>query len=247
LNSAETVHTNIIQLTGVQKSYPRASHASLTDINFLAVAGEFIVLIGPSGCGKSTLVKLITGLEEPTAGEIKHPESAAMVFQSGALFPWLTVAQNIEIVLREIDLSPNQIKRRIRLQLELVGLQEMAGKYPRELSGGQRQRVGIARALAVDPQVLVLDEPFAALDIRTTDQLHQDLLRIWAETKKTIVMVSHSIEEAVTLADRVVLMNGGRIARTYHLTDMPRPRREQAHSFIEQVQAVRRDFLALGD
>lgn len=240
-------NTNVIQMNNVDKTYPNTSHPALHGINFLAVRGEFVVLVGPSGCGKSTLVKLITGLEQESQGDIKRPEKVAMVFQSGALFPWLSVAQNIEIVLRDSPLSEAQIRRRVRTNMELVGLTEFAAKYPRELSGGQRQRVGIARALAVEPEVLVLDEPFAALDIRTTDLLHNDLLKIWGETKKTIVMVSHSIEEAVTLGDRVVLMNCGRIARTYHLADMARPRREQAHNFIEQVQVIRRDFLGLGD
>ncbi len=170
-----------------------------------------------------------------------------MVFQSGALFPWLTVAENVEIVLRVRKLSPAQIRRRVHKELELVGLTEFAKKCPRELSGGQRQRVGLARALAVEPDVLVLDEPFAALDIKTTEMLHQDLLDIWQQTHQTIVMVSHSIEEAVTLADRIVLMNAGRVARTYDLTDMPRPRREQAETYIHQVQTIRRDFLALGE
>lgn len=237
--------SKIIELKDVQKTYSGVNHPALPGINFLAVTGEFIVLIGPSGCGKSTLIKIITGLEAASSGTVERPETTAMVFQSGALFPWLTVAQNVEIVLRARRLPPAQTRRKVRRQLEMVGLSEFAGKYPRELSGGQRQRVGLARALAVDPEVLVLDEPFAALDIKTTEMLHQDLLSIWQETKQTIVMVSHSIEEAVTLADRVILMDAGRIVRTYHLADMPRPRREQAHSFIEQVQAIRRDFLAL--
>jgi NitT/TauT family transport system ATP-binding protein len=239
--------SKLIELTGAQKTYPGVNHPSLHAVNFLAVTGEFIVLIGPSGCGKSTLIKLITGLEEATAGTVERPQTTAMVFQSGALFPWLTVADNVSLVLRARGMAPSQIKRRVRKQLEMVELSEFADKYPRELSGGQRQRVGLARALAVEPEVLVLDEPFAALDIKTTEMLHQDLLNIWQQTHQTIVMVSHSIEEAVTLADRVVLMNAGRIVRTYHLADMPRPRREQAEAFIHQVQAIRRDFLALED
>ncbi len=239
--------SKIIELNQAQKTYPGVGHPSLNAVDFLAVAGEFIVLIGPSGCGKSTLIKLITGLEQASAGDVERPDNVAMVFQAGALFPWLTVGDNVGIVLQARGTPAGQIKRIVRRQLELVGLTPFADKYPRELSGGQRQRVGLARALAVDPAVLVLDEPFAALDIKTTEMLHQDLLTIWQQTKKTIVMVSHSIEEAVTLADRIVLMNAGRIVRTYHLADMPRPRREQAHSFIEQVQAIRGDFLALGD
>jgi NitT/TauT family transport system ATP-binding protein len=241
------VSTNIIQLNRVGKHYPGTSRSALHDVDFLAIEGEFIVVVGPSGCGKSTLIKLIAGLEEVTTGQIKRPNGVSMVFQAGALFPWLTVGDNLSLVLQQRGLSARQIVRKVRLYLEMVGLAELIAKYPRELSGGQRQRVGIARALAIEPQVLVLDEPFAALDIRTTDQLHRDLLKIWQETKQTIVMVSHSIEEAVTLADRVVLMNQGRVVRTYHLADMPRPRREQAHNFIEQVQSIRHDFLALGD
>jgi NitT/TauT family transport system ATP-binding protein len=239
--------SKVIELKGVQKTYPGVNHPSLQGIDFLAVEGEFIVLIGPSGCGKTTLINLVTGLEQATEGTVERPEQVSMVFQSGALFPWMTVAENVGIALKAQKLQPGQIKRRIRTHLDMVGLTAFAAKYPRELSGGQRQRVGIARALAVEPEVLVLDEPFAALDIKTTEMLHQDLLKIWQETKKTIVMVSHSIEEAVTLADRVILMNAGRIVRTYHLADMPRPRREQAESFIHQVQAIRRDFLGLGD
>jgi NitT/TauT family transport system ATP-binding protein len=239
--------TDIINLSKVSKQYPGTTHASLSNIDFLAIEGEFIVVIGPSGCGKSTLAKLIVGLEQPTGGEVKRPDNVAMVFQTGALFPWLTVADNIAINLENTGLSPSQIKRRVRMQLERVGLAEFAARFPRELSGGQRQRVGLARAQANEPDVLVLDEPFAALDIRTTDQLHKDLLKIWAETKQTIVMISHSIEEAVTLADRVVLMNNGRIARTYHLADLPRPRRESLDTFIEQVHAIRRDLIGLGD
>lgn len=239
--------SKVIELKAVGKTYPKVERASLQSIDFLAVRGEFIVLIGPSGCGKSTLIKIIAGLEEASKGTVERPEHVAMVFQSGALFPWLTVWENLEIVLKAQGLAPGQIKRRIRANLDIVELNAFAGKHPRELSGGQRQRVGIARALAVEPEVLVLDEPFAALDIKTTEMLHLDLLKVWEATHKTVVMVSHSIEEAVTLADRVVLMNAGRIVRTYHLADMPRPRREQAESFIHQVQAIRRDFLGLGD
>ena len=239
--------SKVIELKGVGKTYPKVERPSLHSIDFLAVRGEFIVLIGPSGCGKSTLIKIVAGLEQATKGEVERPEHVAMVFQSGALFPWLTVAENLEIVLKAQGLPAGQIKRRIRTNLDMVELTPYAAKYPRELSGGQRQRVGIARALAVEPEVLVLDEPFAALDIKTTEMLHLDLLKIWQATQKTIVMVSHSIEEAVTLADRIVLMNAGRIVRTYHLADMPRPRREQAESFIHQVQAIRSDFLGLGE
>jgi NitT/TauT family transport system ATP-binding protein len=239
--------SKVIELKAAQKTYPGVEHPSLHQVDLVVVKGEFVVLIGPSGCGKSTLIKLVTGLEEASSGTVERPETAAMVFQSGALFPWMTVAGNVEIVLQAKGLGLGPIKRKVRTYLEMVDLQSLADKYPRELSGGQRQRVGIARALAVDPEVLVLDEPFAALDIKTTEMLHQDILSIWEQTKQTIMMVSHSIEEAVTLADRIILMNAGRVVRSYNLADMPRPRREQAESFIHQVQAIRRDFLALGE
>ncbi len=237
----------IIEFNGVGKTYPTGEHAALTSVDLLIQQGSFTALIGPSGCGKSTAIKLIAGLEGATSGTVVRPDTVAVVFQSGALLPWLTAAQNMELVLKERSLTPSQIKRKTRIYLEMVGLDELADKHPRLLSGGQRQRVGLARALAVEPQVLVLDEPFAALDIRTTDQLHQDLLKIWRDFDQTVVMVSHSIDEAVTLADRIILMNNGKIARSYDLTDMPRPRREQAHTFIEQVHAIRSDFIGLGD
>lgn len=236
-----------IELTGVTKTYQGATQPTLHPTDFVAVRGEFTVIIGPSGCGKSTFSKLIVGLEEPTAGTIVRPERIAMVFQSGALLPWLTAAQNIATVLEVQGMPQARVRRRVHAYLEMVGLSGRAEALPRELSGGQRQRVGVARALAVEPELLVLDEPFAALDIKATELLHQDLLTIWQKTSQTVLMVSHSIEEAVTLADRVVLMNAGRIVRSYDLADLPRPRRERADSFIEQVQSIRRDFLALGD
>lgn len=237
----------VIQLQDVQKTYPGVDHPALTNVNFVGFEGEFIVLVGPSGCGKSTLVKLIAGLEKETAGVVMRPAKVSMVFQSGALFPWLTVAGNVDIVLEAEGSGLAQRRRKTRLHLEATGLTEFAGKRPRELSGGQRQRVGIARALAVDPQVLVLDEPFAALDIATTENLHHDLIKIWSATKKTIVMVSHSVEEAVTLADRVVLMSAGHIVKQYDLSGLKRPRREQGESFIRHVQQIRKDLLALSE
>ncbi len=240
-----TALSKIIDLHEVHKTYPGATRPTLHPLSFFALESEFIVIIGPSGCGKSTLCRIISGLEQPSGGTITRPDEIAMAFQSGALLPWLTAAQNIALILEARGLPLAQVKRKVRLNLEMVGLQKLAEAYPRELSAGQRQRVGLARALAVDSEVLVLDEPFAALDIKTTAMLHEDLLKMGQETSKTIIMVSHSIEEAVTLADRVMLMNAGRIVRTYHLADLPHPRREAAEDFIHQVHAIRRDFLAL--
>ncbi len=241
------VLSKIIELESVEKYYPESGRTALYPLSFLVLESEFVVIIGPSGCGKSTLCRLISGLEAPSAGRLIRPEEVAMVFQSGALFPWLTVAENVALPLEARREIAAKVRRKVRLHLEMVELQAYAKAFPRELSAGQRQRVGLARALVVDSEVLVLDEPFAALDIKTTAMLHDDILRMGQETKKTIVMVSHSIEEAVTLADRIILMNAGRIARTYHLADLPHPRRENAENFIHQVHAIRRDFLGLGE
>ena len=161
-----------------------------------------------------------------------------MVFQSGALFPWLSVYDNVAFGLIAKGLPQYKIKEETGKYIAMTGLTQFEHKYPRDLSGGQRQRVGIARALAVNPDVLLLDEPFSALDTATTEDLHKDLLKIWQQTKKTIVMVSHSIEEAVTLADRIMLMKAGKVFETFDIT-LPRPRREQEALFIHDVHRVR--------
>lgn len=236
--------SDIIALSNVKKDYPASSAPALKSINLTVAAGKFIVLVGPSGCGKTTLISIIAGLETATSGEVHKPDSVAMMFQGGALLPWFTVWQNIAIVLKAQGLSKSVVEQRTREHIETVGLDEFKHKFPRELSGGQRQRVGLARALAVDPEVLVLDEPFSALDIETTELLHQDLLRVWRATGKTVVMVSHSIEEAVTLADAVILMKQGSIEAQFDLKSIPRPRREQAADFIREVQTIRQAFLA---
>jgi NitT/TauT family transport system ATP-binding protein len=155
----------------------------------------------------------------------------------------LTVRDNVAIVLEAQKLPHKSIDLKCQEYLKLVGLSEHGARYPRDLSGGQRQRVGIARALAIEPQVLILDEPFSALDIKTTDELHSDLLDICANTHQTILMISHSIEEAVTLADRIVLMSDGRIDKIFDLSSLKRPRRESANQFIKDVESVRQRLL----
>jgi NitT/TauT family transport system ATP-binding protein len=231
----------IIELQNVGKQYPEEKTPALHDVSFSIAEGEFVCLIGASGGGKTTLLKLIAGIEEPTLGVVTRPEIVAMSFQLGALFPWLSVFENVALGLREKKLSEESIVRTVDRELRTVGMLAFKDKYPAELSGGQRQRVGIARALAVDPAVLLLDEPFSALDAVTTAELHDDLVRIWRETKKTIVMVSHLIEEAVSLADRVVLMRNGTVDRIFDI-DLAYPRREQESAFMHDVQKVRREF-----
>ncbi|MFB6157019.1 MAG: ABC transporter ATP-binding protein [Haloferacaceae archaeon] len=191
---------------------------ALRAARFDVARGEFVSLVGPSGSGKSTLFRIIAGLEDATEGEVRLDGTPVtepgpdrgMVFQDDALFPWRTVEKNVAYGLEEVSPPAGESRRdRIEYCLTLVGLADKADAYPRELSGGQRQRVGIARALAVDPPVLLMDEPFGSIDARTKATLHGELLDIWAETGKTVLFVTHDIDEAVYLSDRVVVLSDG--------------------------------------
>jgi ABC-type nitrate/sulfonate/bicarbonate transport system ATPase subunit len=195
-------------------------------------------LIGPSGCGKSTLIKLIAGIETPSAGRLERPARVGMVFQSYALLPWLSVEGNVAFAARMQGFDQDKVEAVTERYLRMVGLEAFARRLPRELSGGQRQRVGLARALAIEPDVLLMDEPFSALDPLMVDQLHQDVLRIWRETRKTIVMVSHHFEEAVLLADRIGILREGRLEQVVTV-DLPRPRNEDDPAFTAEVRQLR--------
>lgn len=213
-------------LENISKSYQTTPHKwAVKDISLTVTEGEFFCLVGSSGCGKSTLLKMIAGIEKPTSGSVNKPSNISMVFQSGALLPWLTVEDNIAFGLKMLGEKTN-----ISDYIKMVGLEGFNKKYPRELSGGQKQRVGIARALAVKPEVLLLDEPFSALDPLTTAELHQDLIKIWSDTKITIIMVSHLLEEAILLADRIGVMKDGEIKGILEIT-LPRPRKTKSESF----------------
>lgn len=207
----------LVSFQSVSKTYPLASdgEVALRDISLSVSSGEFVCIIGPSGCGKSTLLKIVAGLEEASSGTIQRPPSTAMVFQNAALFPWLSVIENAAIGLRAHGVPNFRARKIAHAFLASLGLAELAEKLPRELSGGQRQRVGIARALAVKPSLLLLDEPFSALDPKTTHQLHEDLLKMWRETGVTIIMISHLIEEAVSLGQRILLMENGSVTETF--------------------------------
>lgn len=231
---------NVIEFKNIAKLYPGETKPALKDISFSVAQGEFVCIIGASGCGKTTVLKLIAGLEEPTGGELIKPQKVAMAFQLGALFPWLTVFENAALGLRQDGASESEVERVVEKNLRAMNMHAYAQKYPGDLSGGQRQRVGIARALAVDPEVLLLDEPFSALDPKTTAELHDDLIAIWRETKKTVVMVSHVIEEAVSLADRIILMRDGGVDAVFPV-DLPYPRRE-SENFHHEVMRIRREF-----
>lgn len=207
---------------------------ALDGVSFTVRRGEFFVILGPSGSGKTTILNLIAGFEQPTSGAVRvngEPVVApswqrAVVFQEHALFPWLTAAQNIEFGLRMKNLAPLERRRIVGQYIEIVGLKGFENKYPKELSGGMKQRVGIARALAVDSDIVIMDEPLGSLDAQTRSEMQDELLRILQhEKKKTVVLVTHSVEEALKLADVVLVLTArpGRVKKTIHLAH-PRPR-----------------------
>jgi NitT/TauT family transport system ATP-binding protein len=218
-----------VELEDVSKVYGRGGHAllALDRVTLSAGAGEFVCLLGASGCGKSTLLSLVAGLDQPTGGRLDtHRHKVGMMFQEPALFPWLTVAGNVELALRVQGVGKQERKQCAAELLATVHLTGFGHKRPHELSGGMRQRVSLARALAQDADVLLMDEPFGALDAMTRDLLHDELERIWRERKLTILFVTHNVREAVRLGDRVVLLSSrpGRVVEEYPIT-LPRPRR----------------------
>ncbi len=201
-----------IRLRRVGKRYG-AGPAVLEDIDLELAPGEFVCLLGASGCGKSTLLNLVAGLDAPSTGTIDAP-AAAFMFQESALLPWLTARRNVELALRLHGLPRAERAERAQDLLEVVSLADAGDKRPHELSGGMRQRVALARALAHDPSVLLMDEPFAALDAITRDALHDELARVWRATGRTILFVTHNVREAARLGQRVVLLSSrpGRVA-----------------------------------
>ncbi|HJT93846.1 MAG TPA: ABC transporter ATP-binding protein [Mycobacterium sp.] len=216
-----------LQLENVTKRFPirgqKSSFTAIEDISIDLAAGEFLVLVGPSGCGKSTLLDLLGGLSTPSSGRIMldgNPINGpgldrGIVFQQYALLPWRTARKNIEFGLEAKGLPAAVRRERAEHYLELVGLQSFADRFPHELSGGMKQRVAIARSLAFDPEVLLMDEPFAALDAQTRESLQDELLRIWKATGKTILFITHGIDEAIYLGQRVAVLTSrpGRIKK----------------------------------
>jgi NitT/TauT family transport system ATP-binding protein len=206
---------------------------ALDRINLHVKAGEFLCIVGPSGCGKSTLLHLIAGLQQPTSGTVLIDGKPVhgpgtdriLIFQELGLFPWLTVADNVEFGLKMKGVSKRERKLKAEYYLRLVQLSQFADSYIHQLSGGMRQRVALARALATEPDVLLMDEPFAALDAQTRDLLHDELERIWTQTGRTIIFVTHNVREAARLGDRVAVFTfrPGRIKREFAV-DQPRPR-----------------------
>jgi len=238
-----------VRVDGVDKEYDttEGSIQALEDVSFEVHDGEFVCIVGPSGCGKTTLFRIIAGLEEPTAGvvflngeRVEEPNTdLGIVFQEYHLFPWRTVAGNVRFGLERQDLSEHDRGARVQHLIDLVGLEGFADSYPKELSGGMKQRVGIARALAVDPTLLLMDEPFGAVDAQTREMLQGELLDVRAETGKTVLFITHDVEEAVKLADRIVVMakEPGRVRETVEV-DLDRPRARSDEGFAEHYERV---------
>ena len=240
-----------VRFDGVSKVYrDRSGHEveALAGVTFTVEAEELLAVVGPSGCGKSTLLNMVAGLVRPTTGTVAFEGTrpagrppTAMVFQEFALFPWRTVLANVEFGLEEAGVPPASRRASARRLVEVTGLGGFERKYPHQLSGGMRQRVGIARALAVDPAVLLMDEPFSALDAQTRQLMQEELLAIWERTRKTILYVTHNIQEAVWMADRVVVISRrpGRVLDIVPV-ELKRPRVEGMLGEPACVQAVER-------
>ncbi|KAA0572982.1 ABC transporter ATP-binding protein [Azospirillum sp. B21] len=231
-----------IQVRGVEKTFSVGPQkiVALQNIDLDIRKGEFVCLLGPSGCGKSTLLNAVAGFQPPTKGTVtvdgrtitEPGPDRGMVFQEYALFPWMTVAQNVAFGLEIKGMSKAEIAERVEWLLQKLHLQDFRNRFPKDLSGGMRQRVAIARVLALDSPILLMDEPFGALDALTRRTLQDELLRIWEEVGKTILFVTHSIEESIYLADRIIVMTyrPGTIKRDV-IVDMPRPRDGSAPEF----------------
>jgi NitT/TauT family transport system ATP-binding protein len=259
-DQARSVTMDAISVRELSKSYPSRNgcvHA-LQQISFTMKEGEFVAVVGPSGCGKSTLLKILAGLLPASKGEARLRGTAisgprrdiGVVFQSPVLLPWRSVLENVLLPIDVQRISSDLYRKTALDLLSLVGLQEFAHRYPWELSGGMQQRVAITRALIHDPAILLMDEPFGALDAMTREQMNLELQRIWVERTKTVVFVTHSISEAVFLADRVLVMTPrpGRITDAVTV-DIPRPRRLEAMNLAEfctTVSSIRAQFHAKG-
>ncbi|MBB6171903.1 NitT/TauT family transport system ATP-binding protein [Nocardiopsis mwathae] len=239
--TAESVGT-AVSIDDVTKVFGRGKH-TLTAIDGLSISvrqGEFVSILGASGCGKSTLLSLVAGLDEPTLGRVSvNGHRVSMMFQESALFPWLTVGGNIEVPMKVHGIAKAERRRRVEELLDLVRLSGSSRKRPHELSGGMRQRVALARALAQEADVLLMDEPFGALDAMTRDILHDELERIWRERGLTVLFVTHNVREAVRLGDRVVLLSSrpGRVIEEFSVHGQ-RPRRIDSAEIAEQAATI---------
>jgi NitT/TauT family transport system ATP-binding protein len=250
VDTIATVGAPLVKVEGLRQTYGDGEHLVLDDVSLTLKDNEIVALLGRSGCGKSTLLRIIAGLMPPTRGtvtiggeRVDGPASrVALVFQTFALFPWLTVLENVEIGLEARGIASAQRHKRALAAIDLIGLDGYESAYPKELSGGMRQRVGLARALVVDPKVLLMDEPFSALDVLTAETLRTDLLDLWCEGRmpiSSILMVTHNIEEAVLMSDRILVFssNPGRVQAEI-VVDLPQPRNRLDPLFRELVDDI---------
>jgi NitT/TauT family transport system ATP-binding protein len=252
---------NVVEIQGLTKTFPRGNVTALQEIDLALEPGEFVSLIGPSGCGKSTLLRVIGDLIPPTAGTVtvngkpapraRRDRDYGMVFQDSVLFDWRTVAKNVGLPLELLGWNRRRRKERVAEMLDLVELSAFANHHPWQLSGGMQMRVAIARALAFEPALLLMDEPFGALDEMTRERLNLELLGIWEQARSTVVFVTHSIAEAVFLSTKVVVMSPrpGRIAGIVPI-DLPQPRTADTRElprFFELVTEVRERLRGLGE
>jgi len=229
--AAPQVPATQISLSGVRKYFGSSGFVALDGITIDIPQGQFFVIVGPSGCGKTTLLRILAGLERESEGKVDVRQvdpsrpTNSMIFQGDSLFPWMTVYDNAAYGLRMRKIAENEVMDTVRVWLERIGLWRFRDRYPHQLSGGMKQRVSIVRAFANDPEILLMDEPFSALDEQNKLLLHEELLRIWEATKKTVVFITHSVDEAVTLGDRIMVMTANP-GRTKALIDVPfgRPR-----------------------
>jgi sulfonate transport system ATP-binding protein len=230
-----------IHLLGASKVYGHAGDAvpALDKISLDVASGEFVCLLGASGCGKSTLLNLVAGLDSATAGTVAVHGRTTLMFQEAALFPWLTAQGNVELALKLQRVPKVKRRDRVRELLALVHLEGFERKLPHELSGGMRQRVQLARALAQGADIVLMDEPFGALDAMTRDLLHDEIERLWREQGLTILFVTHNVREAVRLGDRVVLLSSrpGRVVAEFPV-DIPRPRRIESHPVADLAASI---------
>ncbi|MCP8304071.1 MAG: ABC transporter ATP-binding protein [archaeon] len=244
--------TPILDVRNVSKEFTQRGKKTsiLKDVSFSIHEHEFISIVGPSGCGKSTLLRIIMGLTPPTKGEViykgERTQSVnprmSMVFQSFALFPWLTVLENVELGLEAQGIPKEQRKKRALKIVEEVGLEDFEDAYPRELSGGMKQRVGLARALVIDPEILLMDEPFSSLDPLTAEGLREEVIRLWSDkftSPEIVIMVTHNVEEAIYLSDRVIVLSQrpGTVILEFDV-DMPRPRDKRSPYIYELTDKI---------
>jgi NitT/TauT family transport system ATP-binding protein len=228
---------NIIELKNVYKRYDGYQNWAIENISLSVKTGSIVAIVGESGSGKTTLLKLMDKLLKPTSGSVKLEGTVSVVFQSGALFPWLSAYDNVALPLKLR--GEKKINKKVLQSLAEVGILDLRDSLPKKLSGGQRQRVGLARALAYNTDIILLDEPFSALDIKTASELHQDILNLWRNTGKTIIMISHQLEDVVHLAQEIIVLKNGKLLKKFE-NEQEYPRNEMSHESISLVHEIKK-------